>query len=359
MKPMLSVVHSFTDLTQGEVDIHGGKGASLITMTGAGMPVPPGFVITTGAFDEFRDASGLSDLIDSELDALDVNDVKAVDAASARIRGALEKAAIPDSVRSQVRDAYQALMDRIGRETPVAVRSSATAEDLPDASFAGQQDTYLWINGAESVKEHVRRCWASLYTSRAITYRRANNIDEVGLSMAVVVQKMVNARTAGVAMTLDPATGDRSKVVIDASYGLGELVVSGTVTPDNTVLDKITFAVVRQHLGDKARELVPVDGSLVERHVDNARRSVPCLSTVELRAVAELAKRAEKHYRVPQDIEWAIDADLPDGENLLLLQARPETVHGAKPLTATVPQVAATSGFSLGSITASLTRVSA
>lgn len=356
---MLSLVHSFTDLAQGEVDIHGGKGASLITMTGAGMPVPPGFVITTGAFDEFRDASGLSTLIDSELDALDVNDIRAVDAASARIRAALEKAVIPDSVRTQIRDAYHALMDRVGTETPVAVRSSATAEDLPDASFAGQQDTYLWIDGADSVKEHVRRCWASLYTSRAIIYRRANSIDEAGLSMAVVVQKMVNARAAGVAMTLDPATGDRSKVVIDASYGLGELVVSGTVTPDNTVLDKITFAVIRQHLGDKARELVVVEGRLVERDVDSDRRSVACLDSAEQRAVAELAKRAEKHYRVPQDIEWAIDADLPVGENLLLLQARPETVHGSKPLTSSLPQAATTSGFSLGSITASLTRVSA
>ncbi len=354
---MLSVVHAFTDLPQGEVDIHGGKGASLITMTAAGMPVPPGFVITTGAFDEFRDCAGLSGVIDAELAGLDVDDVAAVDAASARIRAAIERAPVPDGVRVQVNEAYEALMRGIGTETPVAVRSSATAEDLPDASFAGQQDTYLWVTGEASVKEHVRRCWASLYTSRAIAYRRTNHIDEFGLSMAVVVQKMVNARAAGVAMTLDPATGDRSKVVIDASYGLGELVVSGTVTPDNTILDKITFAVVRSHLGDKARELVAQDGRLVERDVDPARRGMACLNDPQLRAVAGLAKRAEQHYGVPQDIEWAIDADLPDGANLLLLQARPETVHGAKPRTATVPQSAATSGFSLGSITASLTRV--
>ncbi len=356
---MLSLIHSFTDLAEGAVDIHGGKGASLITMTGAGMPVPPGFVITTGAFDEFRDASGLSALIRDELTALDENDVVAVHAAAARIRGELEDAAVPDAVRHQLTDAYDALMRRIGAEIPVAVRSSATAEDLPDASFAGQQDTYLWITGIDAVKEHVRRCWASLYTPRAITYRRSHDIDEFGLSMAVVVQKMVNARVAGVAMTLDPATGDRSKVVIDASYGLGELVVSGTVTPDNTVLDKITLAAVRQHLGDKARELVAVDGRrLEERDVDAERRSVPCLDDRELKSVAELAKRAERHYHVPQDIEWAIDADLPDGENVLLLQARPETVHGAKPLTASVPQLSGAGAFSLGSITASLTRVS-
>lgn len=356
---VLSLIHSFDDLSEGAVDIHGGKGASLITMTGVGMPVPPGFVVTTVAFDAFRASSGISDLIHAELAGLDIENVRSVDAASARIRGALENATIPEFIREQTRDAYDALMRRIGTVTPVAVRSSATAEDLPDASFAGQQDTYLWVQGLDDVREHIRRCWASLYTSRAITYRRSHGIDERGLSMAVVVQKMVNARAAGVAMTLDPASGDRSKVVIDASYGLGELVVSGTVTPDNTVLDKITFAVVREHLGDKARELVPVDGVLVERDVESARRAVPCLTASELRSVASLAKLAEKHYRMPQDIEWAIDADLPDGENLLLLQARPETVHGAKPLTATVPQAAAARSFSLGSITASLTRVSA
>src|SRR5699024_2085314 len=124
---------------------------------------------------------------------------------------------------------------------PVAVRSSATAEDLPEASFAGQQDTYLWLNGFEAVAEHIRKCWASLYTARAILYRLKNGIEEEGLSMGVVVQKMINARAAGVAMTLDPATGDRSKLTIDASYGVGESVVSGTVTPDNIKLDKITL----------------------------------------------------------------------------------------------------------------------
>lgn len=356
---MSDYVNAFDDVSEGSLDLHGGKGASLITMTGAGMPVPPGFVVTTVAFDRFRDEAGVADLIADELDELDPEDVTAVDAASARIRDAIEGASVPEEVRAPVIAAYEALAALVGSDPAVAVRSSATAEDLPDASFAGQQDTYLWITGLASVTEHIRRCWASLYTSRAIIYRRKHAIEEETLSMAVVVQKMVNARAAGVAMTLDPANGDRSKVVIDASYGLGEMVVSGTVTPDNTTLDKVTLGVVRQHLGDKSRELVAVDGRLEERDVDDERRGRPCLAEAELREVAALAKRAEKHYGAPQDIEWAIDADLPAGENLVLLQSRPETIHGAKPKTSALPAGAATSAFSLGSITASLTRVGA
>lgn len=183
------------------------------------------------------------------------------------------------------------------------------------------------------MREHIRKCWASLYTSRAITYRLKNGIPEEGLSMAVAVQKMVSARTAGVAMTMNPSTGDRSKIVIDASWGIGEAVVSGHVTPDNIMLDKIMMTVVNEHIGDKHIELVPdpAQRGLVEVEVSPERRSVRSLDDDELLAVAELAKRAERHYGVPQDIEWAIDRDLPPGENLLLLQARPETVHSSKP----------------------------
>ena len=229
--------------------------------------------------------------------------------------------------------AYESLMSRFEAPVPVAVRSSATAEDLPDASFAGQQDTYLWLDGVKAVTEHIRQCWASLFTSRAIIYRLKNNIPNEGLSMAVVVQKMVNARVSGVAITMDPTNGDRSKITIDSSYGVGEMVVSGQVTPDNIMLDKVTLAVISEHLGDKHAELVPdaVAGRLVEREVDAERRGRRSLTDAELTAVAQMAKRAEKHYKCPQDIEWALDADLPDGENLLLLQSRPETVHSSKP----------------------------
>ncbi|WP_230009878.1 PEP/pyruvate-binding domain-containing protein, partial [Microbacterium sp. Bi128] len=202
-------------------------------------------------------------------------------------------------------------------------------------------------DGVKAVTEHIRQCWASLFTSRAIIYRLKNNIPNEGLSMAVVVQKMVNARVSGVAITMDPTNGDRSKITIDSSYGVGEMVVSGQVTPDNIMLDKVTLAVVSEHLGDKHAELVPdaVAGRLVEREVDAERRGRRSLTGAELTAVAQMAKRAEKHYKCPQDIEWALDADLPDGENLLLLQSRPETVHSSKPV---VPSSAAAGGYFSG-----------
>lgn len=323
----------------------GGKGASLVTMTGAGMPVPPGFVVTTAVFDAFMGAAGITKHICALLENLDPENVAEVDRVSAQIRADIISRPVPAELRALAKEAYGSLMGRFEQPVPVAVRSSATAEDLPDASFAGQQDTYLWLNGFDSVGEHIRQCWASLYTTRAILYRLKNNIPDEGLSMAVVVQKMVNAKTAGVAITMDPATGDRSKITIDASYGVGEMVVSGLVTPDNIQLDKVTLALIHETIGGKHAELVPDPGSasLVEREVDAGRRAVRCLSDDELLAVAQMAKRAEKHYKCPQDVEWALDRDLPDGGNLLLLQSRPETVHSSKPITASTPVV--TGGF--------------
>lgn len=340
----------------------GGKGASLVSMTAAGMPVPPGFVVTTAQFDAFMHAAGITEKICQLLADLDPHDIAQVDRVSASIRESICSSPVPAEMRAETVGAYEALQARFEQPVPVAVRSSATAEDLPDASFAGQQDTYLWLSGIEAVTEHIRRCWASLYTSRAIIYRLRNNIPSEGLSMAVVVQKMVNAQASGVAMTLDPSNGDRSKITIDASYGVGELVVSGLVTPDNILLDKVTFATVTEHRGEKHIELVPdaAAGTLIERAVSAERRAERSLSDEQLVLVAQMAKRAEKHYGCPQDIEWAIDADLPDGENLLLLQSRPETVHSTKPPTQPVPTVKpATGGYTFGSITSSLLKPTA
>lgn len=338
----------------------GGKGSSLVTMTGAGMPVPPGFVVTTAAFDAFM-ADGITEQITALLAGLDTDDVSAVDAVSSGIRDMITAIPVPAGLRTETMEAYNDLQSRFAGEAPVAVRSSATAEDLPDASFAGQQDTYLWLNGFDAVGEHIRACWASLYTSRAILYRIKNNIPDAGLSMAVVVQKMVNSAASGVAMTLDPTNGDRSKITIDASYGVGEMVVSGTVTPDNIQLDKVTLAIITEHIGEKHAELIPdaASNSLVEVEVSADRREVRCLNDEQLLRVARLAKRAEKHYGYPQDIEWALDADLPEGENLLLLQSRPETVHSSKPAAKPTGGGYASAlglggGFNLSSITASL-----
>jgi pyruvate, water dikinase len=307
----------------------GGKCASLGVMTQAGVAVPPGFAVTTEAYAAMFQHHGLADIITAELATANPDDVDAVDAAAARVRAHICQRPLPEAVEAEIRAGYAALG---GASFPVAVRSSATAEDLPDASFAGQQDTYLWVIGADTVLEKVRDCWASLYTARAIAYRNKNNIPHAGVLMSVAVQKMVNARAAGVAMTLDPVTGDRTRIIIDASWGLGETVVSGTVTPDNFTVEKILEQIVARKISDKHMELVgdPALGRAVEREVDALRRGAQCLTDAEVLAVARLAKRLERQNKCPQDVEWAIDADLPEGENVVALQSRPETVWSQK-----------------------------
>lgn len=322
---------AFDSTETPEHDRLGGKCTSLAIMTGAGMPVPPGFAVTTDAFDAVMNQTTLRDHIVKHLAGLDPNDVVDVDTRAAHIRELIMTQEVPADVRDESIAAYNTLMELCGGEVPVAVRSSATAEDLPDASFAGQQDTYLWIIGQEAVMQKIRECWASLYTARAITYRMANNISDEGLSMAVAVQKMVNSRTSGVAMTIDPSNGDKSKIVVDSSWGLGEMVVSGEVTPDNFMIDKVMMHIINRIISDKHEELVPSGhGTVIRKEVDAERRNSPSLSDEELIQVATLAKAAHKHYGTVQDIEWAIDADLPAGSNVLLLQSRPETVWSQK-----------------------------
>ena len=322
---------AFDSTETPEHDRLGGKCTSLAIMSSAGMPVPPGFAVTTDAFDAVMNQTTLRDPIVKHLAGLDPNDVVDVDTRAAHIRELIMTQEVPADVRDESIAAYNTLMELCGGEVPVAVRSSATAEDLPDASFAGQQDTYLWIIGQEAVMQKIRECWASLYTARAITYRMANNISDEGLSMAVAVQKMVNSRTSGVAMTIDPSNGDKSKIVVDSSWGLGEMVVSGEVTPDNFLIDKVMMHIINRIISDKHEELVPSGhGTVIRKEVDAERRNSPSLSDEELIQVATLAKAAHKHYGTVQDIEWAIDADLPAGSNVLLLQSRPETVWSQK-----------------------------
>jgi pyruvate,water dikinase len=321
----------FDSSEKPEHDRLGGKCTSLAIMTSAGMPVPPGFAVTTESYDAVVNDPKLQAHIADILAGLDPENVADLDHRSAQIRELILTQSVPDAVYAEVHTAYTTLMELCGGEVPVAVRSSATAEDLPDASFAGQQDTYLWIIGEQHVLQKIRECWASLYTARAITYRLANNISDEGLSIAVAVQKMVNSRSSGVAMTIDPGNGDRTKIVIDSSWGLGEMVVSGEVTPDNFVIDKIMMSVVKRIISDKHEELVPTGhGSIARKEIEEPRRSSSSLSEEEIIGVAKLAKAAEKHYGSVQDVEWAIDADLPDGQNVLLLQSRPETVWSQK-----------------------------
>ena len=319
---------SFDQIGKHDLARVGGKCSSLGEMTQAGVAVPPGFAVTTDGYLAMLQQTGLRAEIERHLQGVDPEDFDALDRAAQAIRIRMRGHKIPVEVEAAIREAYASM----GDDMPVAVRSSATAEDLPDASFAGQQDTYLWVRGADAVVEKVRDCWASLFATRAVAYREKNKIPHADVNMSVGVQKMVNARAAGVAMSLDPVNGDRTRIVIDASWGLGEMVVSGVVTPDNYSVEKVLMEIIDRKISDKHVELIgdAERGETVEREVDDARRKTPSLTDAQVIAVAQLAKRLEKQNGCPQDVEWAIDADLPDGENLLALQSRPETIWSQK-----------------------------
>jgi pyruvate,water dikinase len=332
----------------------GGKNASLGELTCAGLPVPPGFAVTAAAYAQARDAAGLTDELAALVAAADPERPDTVAQAGRKARGLVASMPLPGRLDAEVREAYAALCNRCSAsDIPVAVRSSATCEDLPDASFAGEHDSYLWVRGAEEVLSHLRRCWASLFTDRAICYRRRMGYPEIGLAMSVVVQKMVQPRAAGVAFTLNPRDGDRSQVAIDASWGFGEAVVSGEVNPDNFLVDKVIGEVGSRVVSHKEIEYRLTGADRVEpAPVDEARQDVPSLTDEEIKAVAALARQAEKHYGCPQDVEWALE-DGPAGAGaactVLLLQSRPETVWSRKP-----PRKAATGGSYMDSIVSTL-----
>ena len=306
----------------------GGKNASLGEMMMAELPVPPGFAVTTNAYQLMWEDADLVRDINEMLRGIDHNDFAANVATAARIRARIESVPVAAEVVADITDAYAALCQHCGvDDLPVAVRSSATAEDLPDASFAGQQDTFLWIQGADAVVDHVRQCWSSLFTDRAIAYRHTMGYIHDSIAMSVGVQKMIDPIAAGVAFTLNPTNGDRSQIAIDSSWGLGEAVVSGEVTPDNFLVDKVLRQVVKRKISDKAVEYRLTDGGTVDKvEIEASRRNSASVTDEQLIGIAMLARRSEKHYGCPQDVEWAIDRHLPEGENIVMLQSRPETV---------------------------------
>ncbi|HEU4397900.1 MAG TPA: PEP/pyruvate-binding domain-containing protein [Actinomycetota bacterium] len=311
----------------------GGKNAGLGEMLAAGLPVPPGFAVTVEAYQTVREHAWVRQAVARLLGQVDLRDSTALEEISSAIRGQIEQVPLHDGVAGAVRSAYDALCERCSTEAvPVAVRSSATSEDLPDASFAGEHDTFLWVRGPDEVLRHLSRCWSSLFTARALAYRRQTGHDHEVVAMSVGVQKMVRPKASGVAFTLNPSDGDRSQVAIDSAWGFGEGIVSGEVTPDNFLVDKVLGQIVKRTISDKQYEYRLTGHDTVERvPVDPARRTAPSLDDEEVAAVARLARRAEKHYGCPQDVEWAIDGDLPAGANVTLLQARPETVWSRRP----------------------------
>lgn len=310
----------------------GGKGASLGEMTGAGLPVPPGFVLTSSAFRQSRDSAGLDAHLERILVDFDPDNTTAVSVSCAQIRDIIASMPMDEAVQARIAQAYEELCRLSGTaDVPVAVRSSATSEDSPDASFAGEHDTYLWVRGTDQVIDAVRRCWASLFTDRATCYRVEMGYDHRTVEMSVVIQKMVRPTAAGVAFTLNPTDGDRSQICIDSSWGFGEAVVSGEVTPDNFLIDKVLMEISKCKISTKTHEFRLTDHDTVEKaEIPEDRASVPSLTDAQIKAIAQLAKAAERHYGCPQDIEWAVDSDLDDDNNIVLLQARPETVWSKK-----------------------------
>ncbi len=319
----------FETYSSADAPVLGGKNASLGALMAAGLPVPPGFAVSADCYRKALADGGLTAQLDALIAAADPHDPASVAAAGAQARALIGALAASGDLADAIRAAYARLCERCGDgHLPVAVRSSATCEDQPDASFAGEHDTYLWVRGGDSVVAHVLRCWASLFTDRGIAYRIERGYGRASVAMSVGVQQMLRPRAAGVAFTLNPLNGDRSQVAIDASWGFGEAVVSGEVTPDNFGVDKVMGTITRRTISAKTLEYRLVDGDVVTAvAVDADRQSVPCLSDDEILAVAALARRAEKHYRCPQDVEWALE----DSGDVLLLQSRPETVWSRRP----------------------------
>ena len=283
----------------------GGKGASLCRMSRAGLPVPKGFIVRSEMFNAFMEANGLWDYVFEKLDTIDFSSDASLIAVSAEIRERIINSPVPQEMAMDIVQYYSQVGDH---RQPVAVRSSGTAEDLDDASFAGQQETFLFVIGNDDVVKYIKECWASLYNDRAIFYRREKHFDERSISIAVVVQCMVSAQKAGVMFTSNPITNDYDTVVLEAAWGLGEAIVSGIVTPEY-ISEKETMVVRLNERGGTKEIPVPED-----------QREAPVLTDDERNQLVALANKIEAFYKKPEDIEWAI----VDGQ-VYLLQSRPIT----------------------------------
>jgi pyruvate,water dikinase len=313
-------IASIDELGVHDIQIAGGKAANLGELTSAGFNVPPGFVLTTAAYDYFIEQKGLSRKVDKALEAVDVADDRSLQDASSSIRTAFEKIEIPLDLKDEVLREYKRLFKDHHERRFVAVRSSATAEDLPTASFAGQQDTFLNVSSPEDLLDKVRKCWSSLFTPRAIAYRSSKGFDSMKVKLAVVVQRMISSEVSGIMFTVDP-NSELPHIIIEAGYGLGEAMVGGKVTPDTYVVDKFhrkiinkriakqTWKLVRGKKGDSVREDVDVELAARQKMMDE-----------QILALADIGNQIELHYDKPMDIEWCIE----NGE-IFVVQARPVT----------------------------------
>jgi pyruvate,water dikinase len=324
----------FNEVTKKDVPTVGGKGANLGEMTNANIPVPPGFIVTSSAYFDFLGKSKLTDKIQHLLQPLDPGDSKQLQQVAAQIKQLILDTAMPPELAREIEQAYV----KMGRGL-VAVRSSATAEDLPEASFAGQQRTFLNVRGEKEVVVAVQGCWASLFEPRAIFYRHQQGFDHFKVGIAVPVQKMVQSQTSGVMFTLEPVTSDSSKIVIEAVYGLGEAIVSGEVTPDLYVIDKEGLKISGKKIARQEQKLVrnpaAVKGEAnIWVPIAPAEQNQPKLTDDDVMQLAKLGKQLEEHYRFPQDIEWA-----KDKKKIFIVQTRPVTT--IKEVTEVTPEIKA------------------
>lgn len=306
-------IKHFKDIRKEDIPLVGGKGANLGELASIGLPVPDGFVITAKAYDRFIIEAGIKEKIRKMLKGLDVEDTGKLNKTAEEIRNLIMKSKLPLYLIDEIKKNYKPINDF------VAVRSSATAEDLPDASFAGQQETFLNRKGNKDVLEAVQRCFASLFTPRAIYYREKKSFPHEKVFLAVVIQKMVNADKAGVIFSVNPVTQNKEEIIIEGAYGLGESVVAGELTPHSYIIHKATHKIKEKNIGKLEWGYYRgKDGKTEKRNIDHGHIEV--LSEKEAEALTRYTKDIEKHYGIPMDIEWAIEAG-----KVYILQARPVT----------------------------------
>lgn len=322
---MTEGIRWFNELTKSNVDIAGGKGANLGEMTQAGLPVPPGFAVTTPAYRRFTEATGILNQLKELLQHVDVDDNTALQQTAEEAKQVVVQAQMPVDVAKLIGDAYKQLCEQEGEELYVAVRSSATAEDTAEASFAGMNETFLNQHGEEQVLEAVKKCWASLYGARVIFYRVKRGFASWGMEMGVIIQKMVDADKAGVAFTQNPATGEQNELVIEGAFGLADPVVAGQLSPDYYLVDKNSLTVLDRQVKLKKFKRVRRDGQTVDIDLSQEEGSRQVLTEDEIRRVAKVCRDIENHYGSGQDIEWAIE-----NEKIYIVQSRPITTIGVE-----------------------------
>src|SRR6266567_3784677 len=323
-----AIVVWLENVRKDDIHIVGGKCANLGELTAKGVTVPPGFAVTADAFRRFLEETKIGEVIQKTLTSSNgPRDPKQYEEASQEIRKIIESAPMPSDIANEVRSAYRDLERKTSSpQVKVAVRSSATSEDLPDASFAGQQDTYLNVKGEDALVHYVQKCWSSLYTPRAIFYREEKGFPHEKVLISVGVQKMVESEVSGVIFTLDPVNGDPSKIIIESSWGLGEALVAGVVRPDRFIVDKGTLQIVHKEIVPKMVEHVPnhETGLTMEREVPAERRNAASLGDEQVVELARLARDIEDHYQTPQDVEFAVERS-KSGQKVYVVQTRPET----------------------------------